>query len=402
MPPSRRTGDWYRDRGWSPAPGFPMGGGGRSFGVWDAVFLWFLLNNLNRAGSVDFFHNHRNDPGYQDWRAEASRQAQGNDEIRRQLDELDRRLAEREGQPRDPDYLPPDVPPDVAMAPRPDVRTPGTAADGGSGGGGLAWLLIIGGVGLFGLLAWRRWRGSQMATAGAGGGGGMTGPGTSGGMGTLGAMLRHKISGEGYTPQRVRVGMTITCDPTPFLLAAGTIKAPPPADPATGDARVVVQAVGRIGAEGPGQILRLYLPDGRGLFQLHPDARGDIAEARYFATIDEVAPADEAEWGAWLDPREGMIGWPQFQTKDGKLYDRVWAPSGARVPPRALDEVIEDAQGAQRPRRSQAMLYAAPTGAAAPAPQTEYILAEAIEEAGRAWVEVRAGIDVNPASLSLT
>jgi hypothetical protein len=47
------------------------------------------------------------------------------------------------------------------------------------------------------------------------------------------------------------------------------------------------------------------------------------------------------------------------------------------------------------------MLYAAPTGAAAPAPATEYILVAAVEAEGRAWVEIRAGIDINPATLSL-
>ncbi|NUB13213.1 hypothetical protein GAY28_11085 [Azospirillum brasilense] len=44
----------------------------------------------------------------------------------------------------------------------------------------------------------------------------------------------------------------------------------------------------------------------------------------------------------------------------------------------------------------------APPGAADPAPRTEYVLVAAVEDGGEAWVEVRAGIDVNPASLSLS
>ena len=47
------------------------------------------------------------------------------------------------------------------------------------------------------------------------------------------------------------------------------------------------------------------------------------------------------------------------------------------------------------------MLYGAPTGLDAPAPGTEYILVSAVEEGSRAWVEVRAGIDVNPATLQI-
>jgi hypothetical protein len=47
------------------------------------------------------------------------------------------------------------------------------------------------------------------------------------------------------------------------------------------------------------------------------------------------------------------------------------------------------------------MLYGAPTGGAAAAAQTEYILVSAIEAEGQAWVEVDAGIDINPAALQL-
>ena len=47
------------------------------------------------------------------------------------------------------------------------------------------------------------------------------------------------------------------------------------------------------------------------------------------------------------------------------------------------------------------MLYGAPTGAAAPAPQTEYILVSTVEAGGQAWVEIHAGIDINPAALQL-
>ena len=139
---------------------------------------------------------------------------------------------------------------------------------------------------------------------------------------------------------------------------------------------------------------------GRSFFQVHLGADGRPDECRYFTAIDEVAPASSDEWAFWLDPAEGMIGWPEFQTKDGKLYARQWAPGSARVAPRDLAETRKDA-GGERPRRLHAMLYAAPTGAASPAPETEYILVAAVEEAGQAWVEVHAGIDVNPATLSL-
>ena len=142
------------------------------------------------------------------------------------------------------------------------------------------------------------------------------------------------------------------------------------------------------------------MPDGHNLIQLHLDAAGDPDECRLFGTIDEVTPADPGEWGAWLDPNEGMIGWPEFQTKDGKTYARIWTPGSSRVPPRALTETIEELSGS-RTVQSQAMLYAAPTGSPSPAPATEYIMVAAVQDGGRAWVDIRAGIDLNPATLQL-
>ncbi|MBL6458340.1 DUF2491 family protein [Belnapia sp. T6] len=394
--------------GWSAPRGVPSGGGWgggmgggwggglgqRSFGVWDGVFLWFLLSNLARAGSTDFFHNHQDDPGYREWRQEAERRAQTDAETRARLDELDRRLAERQGQPRDPNYLPPDVPADVAMAPRPDARTPSTAApppaasppEAVSDAGGLSpltLLVLLGGGGALFLLARRR---RQAATAGQ--------AAAPSGSPATGRPMPDIHS----AAPRFRVGMTITCDPTPFLLGAGALQVPVPAF-AESNPQVSIQAVGRI-REGSEELARLYLPDGRGLFQLHADARGQIEECRYFGLLDEVVPADEAEWAAWLDPQQGMIGWPEFQTKNGKLYARLWAPGEGPVPPRLMTERIESLEGI-RQVQSRAMLYAAPTGIAAPGPETEYILVSAQEEGGRAWVEIRAGIDINPASLSL-
>ena len=382
--PVPRNGGWFRDRGFSPGGlgGLAQG----NFGLWSGVFLGYLLSNLGRAGATDFFHNHQDDPGYRDWRAQAEQQAQADPEIRRQLDELDRRLAERRDQPRDPNYLPPDVPPEVAMAPRDDVRTPTTAAPADEAGTpSLLWLLILGGGGAFALLAFRRSRAGATATPATGG-----------------RDIRPTTPRPGAdfsAAPRFRLGMTLTCDPTPFLLGGAALKVPPPSF-TQGSPQVSVQAIGRI-REGTEELTRLYLPNGQGYFQIHLDAQGQMDECRYFAVIDEVTPADANEWSAWLDPQQGMIGWPEFQTKDGKTYARAWAPGDNPVPPRDMTERIETLDGTKE-LRLQAMLYAAPTGAAPPAPQAEYILVSALEVADRAGVEIRAGIDINPASLSLT
>jgi hypothetical protein len=181
----------------------------------------------------------------------------------------------------------------------------------------------------------------------------------------------------------------------PFLLAAGVTKVQPP----SGSGMISVEAVGLLEDAGA-QLHRLYLPGRTSFFQLHLGADGAPDECRYFSRLDEVQPADQAEWGQWLDPAQGMIGWPAFQTKDGQTYDRAWASGRSRVSPRQQTETLQTLGGLSQ-RRLQAMLYARATGAAPPAPQGEYVMVAAIEDAGQAWVEIVAGIDINPAALNL-
>jgi hypothetical protein len=212
------------------------------------------------------------------------------------------------------------------------------------------------------------------------------------------AILKHMLSGEGYTPSLFRVGMTMTLDPTPFILAASATKVPVP-EVSGSNLLVSVEAVGRLGT-GEATLYRLYLPDAKGFFQLHLDASGHPDECRFFAPIDEVNPASAAEWSFWIDDAEGMIGWPEFQTKDGKIYHRAWAPGSTRIAPRQLAEARAELAGT-RTVSHEAMLYAAATGAADPAPATEYILVSLIEAGGQSYIAIDAGIDVNPAALSL-
>jgi Protein of unknown function (DUF2491) len=380
-PRARDRAGWFSGQGWSaPTTTYSPN---RSFGVWDGLFLGYLLSNLGRPGASDFFHNNQNDPGYQQWRSEADRQAQDNAALRQKLDELDRQLADRENRPRTPGALPPGVPSEIAKAS--PSRTPGMPAEGS--GSKWVWVVLLGGVGAVAYLAWQR-------------SGRISGPASTSmqpanALERSATLLRHKLSGEPYIPSKFRIGMTLALDPTPFILAGNAIKL----QPSEGSGQISVSTVGHV-VSGDVKLVRLYLPDGRTFVQLHLDAAGDPDECRMFGTIDDITPADPSEWAAWLDPNEGMIGWPVFQTKDGKTYARVWLPGNTRVPPRALTETIESLSGT-RTVESQAMLYAAPTGAPAPAPATEYILVAAVQDSGRAWVEIRAGIDLNPITLQL-
>ncbi|MFL5257111.1 MAG: DUF2491 family protein, partial [Rhodopila sp.] len=200
----------------------------------------------------------------------------------------------------------------------------------------------------------------------------------------------------GSAATRFRVGMTIPLDPSPFLLAAGLTKVTAP----EGGGLISVEAIGLL-SDGRAALHRLYLPGRQGFFQLHLGADGLPDECRWFSQIDTVAPASSDEWNFWLGAAQGMIGWPDFQTKDRKTYSRVWAPGGGRIPPQRFQETVQDLQGTSQ-RTLQAMLYGGATGAPPPAPQSEFILVSAVEAAGQAWVEVHAAIDINPAALSLS
>ena len=317
-----------------------------------AVALWAALNSLSSSNSVQYFHNYQNDPGYMQWRREADREAGHSPTVAAKLDQLDARLAQMEGQPRNPSTA--STAP-TSPAPR--------------GGSGFIWpVLFIGIVILLLLWLWRRRMAHPAAAA----------PGLTGSAAT-----------------RLRVGMTMPVDPSPFLLAAGLTKVQPP----EGSGMISVEVVGLL-REGSVVLHRLYLPGGKAFFQLHLGADGQPDECRYFSRLDEVTPTDNQEWGLWLDPAEGMIGWPSFQTKDGKMYGRVWAPGNSRVPPRKMEETLQYVDRTEQ-RQLQIMLYGGPTGGTPPAPETEYILVSAIEATDQAWVEIDAGIDINPAGLTL-
>jgi Protein of unknown function (DUF2491) len=321
---------------------------------------WSLLNTLSRPQSVAYFQDNRNDPRYAQWRTEAERKAASDPAVAQKLAELDALMSQSKAQPASPRV---------------------TAAD--SEGSGTMFVVIFLGAAVFGGLWLLRRRAAAVAGAGligvGGGGSARTAP--------------RGLSGSAVS--RFRVGMTFPVDPAPFLLAAGTTKVKPPES----GGMISVEALGLI-ADGTVSLHRLYLPGREAFFMLHLGQDGAPDECRYFTLLDQVTPASGDEWGFWLAPADGMIGWPQFQTKDGKTYGRVWAPGSGRVPPRQQEETLQDLAGITQ-RKLQAMLYGARSGAPAPAPAIEYVLVCAVEQGDEAWIEVHVGIDINPAALTL-
>lgn len=380
-PRRRTTTDYYGSRGYR-TPDYAYRGRS-SFGVFDAVMLWFLLDTLSDRGHADFFRDNRDDPGYRDWRAEADKAAETDPALKAKLDALDAQLAAAPGDPSRAGQLPPDIAPPPAS----------------SGGFGLVIALLILGVILFMIVKNLRRPKAGVGPAGKvsdvketiGGGGSA--------LGSAAAILRNKMTGAVYRPDLFRVGMPLTLDPTPFILAEGLTKVTAPRA-ATDNGMIGVDALGTLTDRG-GTYHRLYLEDEGAFFQLVLDGQGFPSECRYFRQFDEVQPADREEWSFWLDKEEGMIGWPEFETKDGKSYKRVWSPGPNHVAPRELQETREDLNGKTEIRHIS-MLYARATGGKAPAPETEYLLVTAVRGEREAFVALHAGIDINPSALSLS
>ena len=200
----------------------------------------------------------------------------------------------------------------------------------------------------------------------------------------------------GSAESRFRVGMVLPVDPAPFLLAAGLTKIQPPDE----SGMISVEAVGLL-RDGNVLLHRLYLPGGRAFFQLHLGADGRPDECRYFSLLDEVTPADPQEWGFWLDPREGMIGWPTFPDQGRQA---LRAGLGARPEPHraapdrgdpAISSIARSAADCRRCCTERRPAARPPRRR----PNTSWSARS--RPTGQAWVEVDAGIDINPAALQL-
>src|SRR5262249_19527739 len=219
--------NWYRSSGWSLSSyvnrTLPQ------YGMWNAMFLWYLLDTLSRPGHTDFFHHHAADPGYTAWRAEADRQAAADPALRQKLAELDTRLAAMQEQPRARDYLPPDTPPTIALATEREAR------DSGGGWGFILLLVLIAVVVWF---AWHRLAGGRRAREPERG--------------------SDQPSGTSYRPDWFRVGMTFPVDPAPFVLAANVTHVQAP-EGVTTSGLISAEAVGEVSTDGV-RWHRVYLP----------------------------------------------------------------------------------------------------------------------------------------------
>ena len=100
------------------------------YGLWDSIFLAFMLDNIVKPQYALMYYNQRYNPDMMLWRQTMDQQAANDPALQYKLSVLDQQVAQLEaaGTPVDPEYVPPDAA-DIALAA--DV-----VQQYGSGGGG--------------------------------------------------------------------------------------------------------------------------------------------------------------------------------------------------------------------------------------------------------------------------
>jgi hypothetical protein len=140
---SRRS-VYYSSYGWA-APTYVYYSYPR-FGIWDAMWLWFMLDHINEAQYAAMYYNHRDDPGMQQFRKELDRLSTENADLKAKVAKLDdsAKSLEQQGVKPDPTYVPPDA---ASVALAADVAQKGVPKPSGSG---FPWTWVIG----IALLVW--------------------------------------------------------------------------------------------------------------------------------------------------------------------------------------------------------------------------------------------------------
>jgi len=86
------------------------------YGLWDAIFLGFMIERAEEREYALMYYNHRNEEEMIQWRQEMDRMAMDNAELRAKLDVMDQQVARLQGTPVDSSYVPEQAQ-DIALSP---------------------------------------------------------------------------------------------------------------------------------------------------------------------------------------------------------------------------------------------------------------------------------------------
>lgn len=104
---------YYGNSGWT-APQYVYQSS-PSFGMWDGMMLWMMLDHINDDKYAKMAYNHANDPGFQQWKQEAAKLSESNTELKAKLAAMETKVAGMTGE-KDLKYLPEGVPATVALS----------------------------------------------------------------------------------------------------------------------------------------------------------------------------------------------------------------------------------------------------------------------------------------------
>ena len=86
------------------------------YGLWDATFLAFMVERAAEQEYALMYYNHRDEADMIQWRQDMDRIAMDNADLRAKLAVMDQQVAQLQGTPVDPAYVPQDAQ-DVALSP---------------------------------------------------------------------------------------------------------------------------------------------------------------------------------------------------------------------------------------------------------------------------------------------
>lgn len=115
-----------------------------SFGIWDAMMLWFMLDHIHDQQYAAMYYNHRDDPGMREFRKEAERLSAENADLKEKLKKADEsaKALEQQGVKPDPSYVPPDAASVALAASVAEKAVPKKKSSG------FPWIWVIGGIGV--------------------------------------------------------------------------------------------------------------------------------------------------------------------------------------------------------------------------------------------------------------
>lgn len=213
-------------------------------------------------------------------------------------------------------------------------------------------------------------------------------------------MAKGRFKGNG-SPEMFKINQLVEFDISAFILLAGTNAHIQSIIDVT--AKGVVTEIQTLTTEGVTLYRLVYTNDQ--VLQVAVDTEaGVVTECRWFKLLDSI-PVTASNYLDFMKENEGMIGWWQFQTLGGVLYDRFWQPycnvPAAWVEPVKFTNTITKAGVNKTAVPLSAEMYFRATGSTVSiAPSQEYLLVEYVEGTDQKF-NIWVGYDLLPASVKI-